>query len=244
VKQTVLDGGSRPLTARPSVDMTRLDPAVCPLSQLAGKNVPAIQSAKTPEALQRVLVSVKQPERVGEVDLVARAKESKAFGVDVHAGYFKDSTSTFRHHHAVFVLPKSVVYTGNLVSTNEAIPPACGGEVQSKIIFARIVDGTDGRRYGHVRVRRRDVDDKPTLPTIQAAPSDRGPECEELVAFRIEDHLIDLAARTHVLGLAQTYQAPLYAEVDLPATGVNLLTITKQEVTVDDPRCGSFSLRR
>ncbi len=234
-----------PSIAAPRLDATGIDANACPLVPLPAKVAPAIHTAKRLRDVMQALVKTRQPEGYGPPVELPDEPGYGAFGVVLQLGHFKDSTSVRRTHHTIFGLPTGrFVFTGTLVTSNSMIPPPCGPEVQSTVIAQRVVDGPSGRKYGHVRVRRRDVDDKPTQPSVLARPSHHGPGCEELAAFRIEDHVIDLAAAEHVGGVAQTYRAPLYEEVDAPVVALDKLSVDARGIVIDDPRCRAFALRQ
>lgn len=177
------------------------------------------------------------------VDLAVRAKQSNAFSVELVQDYFHESTSNYSFHDAVFVLKGKVVVVHRLIETVSAIPPPCGRYVQGEVLAVRMMPASGGRHIGHVRVRRADVRDEPTVAT--SVPPAGDDECGAVGTYRVEDLFIDLDRGEYIAGYGQSYRSPVYERSAVQPTLVPIdkLRITDDGFAIDDARCGEAPWR-
>ncbi|MBA3538488.1 MAG: hypothetical protein H0T79_02565 [Deltaproteobacteria bacterium] len=189
----------------------------CPIAQLT-EAPPGILTFRD---LKEATTRLRRGTLGDPLDLAALAKRAPAFGIEVRQDHYHESVSSYAYGHAVFVVPRKVIVAHRLVEPSSSIPPPCGTDIESEILAVRIVATSRYPRLGHIRLRRADVDDEPTLPAVVATAAAR---CPDLGRYRIEDHFIDLDQDHHLIAVFQVYTAPRYEAPRSPAIPIEAIT--------------------
>jgi hypothetical protein len=230
-------GAARGPGAAPSSEAGQRAPHACPLVSLGAGASPSIERVWTFAEIEARMGRRYRSYGRSRLDEL----EPKPSFILIVPTKRADSTIASQAHYLAIGRKRSFLLVGAFFTTTAREPSPCGSEVSNKILGTRELVGADGRRYMQVTVRRRDIDDAPTVAADRATPSGKGAACETLVAFRIEDHVVDVEDGTYVGAVAQTYRAPLYHELDAPTISREKLSVTQRGISVDDPRCLGFA---
>jgi len=181
----------------------------CAIHKLAEK-APTLTPAKDLPAARKLLLkgSVAMEH---ELDIIPDPN-ARAFSADVRRAYEHGGDSSYWDSSAVFVLENGrVVIAKALTKFAIVIPEECAPPLQEKILDVRVEKQRGKRELGLVRIRRATTE----AAVLSVAPTKTG-ECAKTVAYRIEDHVIDLGKRREILVVGFPYTGPVYEEHDPP----------------------------